>query len=164
MRKKPWNRVDLPVYSISSTDANGNCNMNIITYASQISMHPKQFICGIYNGTKTLSNVLQHPVFVLQLLGAPQVNLVQLLGKQSGNNIDKMSRLRKRNCLVQWNGFTVLKDCLAVMEMHATELAVHEMQQPDHSIFICHVKGYKNLNEGTPLTLNTLREKKLIRL
>ena len=41
MRKRPWNRVNLPVYSISSK-AGDNNNMHIITYALQISMKPKK--------------------------------------------------------------------------------------------------------------------------
>jgi len=164
MQKKPWNRVDLPVYSVSSCDNKGNSNMNIITYASQISMKPKQFICGIYKHTKTLSNVLENPVFVLQLLSAQQFNLVQLLGKQTGNQIDKMQRLQKRNCVTEWNGYTVLKECLAVMEMHATHIVASIEAQPDHELFLCNVISYKNLNDGAPLTLNILREKKLIRI
>jgi hypothetical protein len=34
----------------------------------------------------------------------------------------------------------------------------------DHTGFICKLLAYKNLNEGNPLTLNILREKKLIRI
>ena len=80
--KRPWNRVNLPVYSISSK-AGDNQNMHIITYASQISMQPKQFVCGIYNGTKTLENIQQHNRFVLQILAKSQYRLVNLLGKKS---------------------------------------------------------------------------------
>ena len=58
MPKRPWNRVNLPVYSIASTDGKGNYNMHIITYAGQMSMEPKRFVCGIYEGTKTLENVI----------------------------------------------------------------------------------------------------------
>ena len=162
-RKRPWNRVNLPVYSISSkagTEASNNANMHIITYASQISMQPKRFVCGIYHGTKTLQNVLLHGEFVLQLLAASQYRLVDLLGKQSGNKTDKIGRLNKRDLLTTWNNFLVLKDCLAVMQLKV----ISSFDGGDHQGFVCDMIAYKNLNEGTALTLDVLREHKLIRI
>ena len=158
-RKKPWNRVNLPVYSISSKTAD-NCNMHIITYASQISMQPKRFICGIYHGTQTLINVEASGEFILQLLAATQFRLVDLLGKKSGKKIDKISRLHKRNELMHWNNFYVLKNCLAVMQLKV----ISSFEGGDHKVFLCDVVTYKNLNDGDVLTLDTLREKKLIRI
>ena len=100
IRKKPWNRVNLPVYSISSKTET-NQNMHIITYASQISMQPKRFICGIYHNTLTLENIEYNGEFVLQLMHASQYRLVDLLGKKSGKSINKISRLGKRKELVE---------------------------------------------------------------
>ena len=159
IRKKPWNRVNLPVYSISSKAA-GNSNMHIITYASQISMQPKRFICGIYQGTQTLINVEASGEFVLQLLAATQYRLVDLLGKKSGKKIDKISRLQKRNELVEWNGFHILKNCLAVMQLKV----LSSFEGGDHQGFLCEVVAYKNLNEGETLSLDTLRKHKMIRI
>ncbi len=159
IRKKPWNRVNIPVYSVSSKKAD-NCNMHLITYASQISMKPKRFICCIYHGTQTLLNIEASGEFVLQLLSSSQYRLVDLLGKKSGKTIDKISRLQKRNELMEWNGFYILKNCLAVMELKVTS----SFEGGDHKGFLCDVVAYKNLNEGNALTLDTLREKKLIRI
>jgi flavin reductase (DIM6/NTAB) family NADH-FMN oxidoreductase RutF len=159
IRKKPWNRVNLPVYSVSSKTAD-NSNMHIITYASQISMQPKRFICGIYEGTQTLLNIEASGEFVLQLLAATQYRLVDLLGKKSGKNIDKIGRLQKRNELMEWNNFYVLKNCLAVMQLKV----ISNFEGGDHKGFLCDVVAYKNINEGNALTLDTLREKKLIRI
>jgi flavin reductase (DIM6/NTAB) family NADH-FMN oxidoreductase RutF len=166
IRKKPWNRVNLPVYSISSHNNLGNHNMHIITYAQAVSMQPKQFICAIYYNTKTLENIQTNPHFVLQLLGEEQYRLVDLLGKKSGNTIDKISRLQKRDLITEWNGFYILKNCLAVMEMQATPLhtTATEFAKPDHQLWLCTVVNYKNLNEGQPLTLDILREKKVVRM
>ncbi|MBC7588919.1 MAG: flavin reductase family protein [Chitinophagaceae bacterium] len=167
IKKKPWNRVDLPVYSISSKDGKGNANMHIITYAQAVSMQPKQFICAIYYGTKTLELVEANPHFVLQILAAEQYRLVDLLGKKSGNNINKIERLQKRNLLIEWNGFYILKDAIAVMEMKAVPLSFGEqlgVSPPDHKLFLCDVMAYKNVNDGEALTLNILREKKIIRI
>lgn len=159
IRKKPWNRVNLPVYSISSKNIDSH-NMHIITYASQISMQPKRFICGIYHGTQTLLNVEISGEFVLQLLSDTQYRLVDLLGKKSGKKIDKISRLQKRNELIEWNNFYVLKNCLAVMQLKV----ISSFEGGDHKGFLCDVVAYKNLHEGNELTLDTLRAKKLIRI
>ncbi len=164
LRKKPWNRVNLPVYSISSSDGNGNSNMHIITYASQISMQPKQFVCGIYNGTKTLENIQQHNRFVLQILAINQYRLVSLLGKKSGKTVNKIALLHKRGLIEKWNDYFILKDALAVIEMEAYPVLIAGSKQPDHQLYLCNVTDYKNLNEGEPLTLDVLREKKLIRI
>ena len=162
--KRPWNRVNLPVYSISSKHVNGSSNMHIITYAQAVSMQPKQFICAIYYGTKTLENVSSNPHFVLQILSIEQYRLVDLLGKKSGNKIDKIQRLQKRNLLTQWNDFFILKEALAVMEMKAIPLTNSENKTLDHRLYLCEVINFKNLHEGQPLMLDTLREKKMIRI
>ncbi len=159
IRKKPWNRVNLPVYSISSRTEAGS-NMHMITYASQISMQPKRFVCGIYKDTQTLINVQASGEFVLQLLAAPQYRLFNLLGKKSGKTVDKIGQLKKRNELTTWNDFYVLKNCLAVMQLKV----ISHFEAGDHEIFLCEVVAYKNLHEGDVLTLDTLREKKLIRI
>lgn len=158
-RKKPWNRVDLPVYSCSTKSAGSN-NMHIITYASQISMQPKRFICGIYYNTQTLSNIEATGEFILQLLSEDQYRLVDLLGKKSGKNIDKISRLQKRNELIVWNDYFILKNCLAVLKLKV----IKSFDAGDHKAFLCEMISYKNINEGNPLTLNTLRKHKLIRI
>ncbi len=159
IRKKPWNRINLPVYSISSRFEN-IYNMNICTYTSAVSMKPKQIMVAIYNDTKTLEIVNNSPKFVLQLLAANQYRMVDLLGKKSGKNIDKISRLVKRELVAEWNGYKILKDALAL-----TELKVENtMQAGDHKLFLCTVIDYKNLNDGEALTLDDLREHRLIRI
>jgi len=164
MRKKPWNRLNLPVYSISSHDGNGNHNMHIITYASQISMQPKQFVCGIYYGTKTLENIEQHNRFVLQVLSKEQYGLVNMLGKKSGKTTNKMAYLLKRGLTETWNGYFILKDALAVIEMEALPLPVPENNMPDHALYLCNVLAYKNINKGEALTIDVLREKGIVRM
>ncbi len=158
-KKKPWNRVNLPVYSISSKNDTKE-NMNIITYASAVSMQPKRMMVAIYHGTQTILNAEANPHFVLQLLAADQYNLVNQLGKQTGKNINKIQRLEKRKLLTDWNGFAVLKDALAVMELRA----INQMEGGDHKMFLCDVTAYKNLNDGEPLTTTILHEKGIIRI
>lgn len=160
MSKRPWNRVNLPVYSICSTDGNGAYNMHMITYATQISMNPKRYVCGIYEGTKTLELIISHNEFILQLLSEKQYRLIALLGKKTGYEFDKITHLKRRNLLSEWNGFPILKDALAIMQLKA----ISSFPGGDHTGFLCDVTQYKNLNEGDPLTLDILRQHKLIRI
>ena len=134
--------------------------MHILTYVTAISMQPKRFICGVYQGTKTLANIEVHPHFVLQLLGDHQYRLVDLLGKKSGKTTDKIARLQKRKELAEWNNFFILQNCLAVMKMKIIE----RMDGGDHVAFLCDVIAYKNIQDGEPLTLDVLRKHKLIRI
>jgi flavin reductase (DIM6/NTAB) family NADH-FMN oxidoreductase RutF len=158
LRKKPWNRINLPVYSISSKDEAGNGNMNICTYVSAVSMQPKRMMLAVYNHTQTLHNVELGKPVVLQLLSKEQYNLVTLLGKQTGKKINKLQRLQKRKLVEEWNGFFILKDALAVMLL----TLIVKLPAGDHCMFLYDVTAYKNLQEGEPLTLDELRQRKLI--
>ena len=158
IRKKPWNRVNLPVYSVSSKGKKPN--MHICTYVSAVSMQPKRMMVALYHGTQTLENVEMTGEFVLQLLARNQYNLVNQLGKISGKNIDKISRLQKRKLLSEWEGYPVLKDALALMKLKVC----NEMEGGDHRMYLCDVVAYKNLNEGEALTTGILGEKGVIRI
>ena len=150
MRKKPWNRVNLPVYSISSKNREEQHNMHMITYVTAISMQPKRIVCGVYRGTQTLDNLMESREFVLQLLSADQYKLTKILGKTSG-----------KNQLVQpWQGFQVLTDALSVMQLRILQ----QFDGGDHVGFLCDVVQFKNLQPGEPLTLDILRAHQLIRI
>jgi flavin reductase (DIM6/NTAB) family NADH-FMN oxidoreductase RutF len=159
LHKKPWNRVSLPVYSISSK-TEMNENMHICTYVSAVSMHPKQMMVAIFHGTKTLENITANASFMLQLLAAGQYRLISLLGKQSGNNINKIQRLEKRQLITEWNNFKVLKDALSVIQLQA----ISHIETGDHRMFLCNVIAFKNLHPGDPLTTKILHEKRIIRI
>ncbi len=158
-RKKPWNRINSPVYSISSAQGT-SYNMNICTYATAVSMQPKQFIVAIYEHTKTLELINQSDGMVLQLLAETQYRLIPLLGQKSGKKIDKLARLEKRGLTTDWRGYKILKDALAVMELKI----INRYPAADHQLFLCEVAAYKNLNDGEALSLDTLRAKQLIRI
>ena len=158
--KKPWNRINLPVYSVSSF-ANGKYNMNICTYCSAVSMQPKRFMVAVYKETQTLFNIEKNPIVVLQLLSANQHNLIKLLGKQSGKNTNKIQKLNARKMQTElWNEFEILKDALAVIKLNLTT----RMDAGDHWMYLCDVLTYKNCNDGEPLTIDILRAKKLVRM
>lgn len=158
MRKKPWNRVNVPVYSLCTKGADG-FNMNICTYVTPVSMLPKRYMIGVYHGTQTLINVKRSDIMVLQILSADQYRLVNQLGKLSGKNTDKVARLTKRKLLSSWKDFPVLSECLAVIRLKKRG----QMEGGDHVCFLFDVLDYFNLNEGQALDLDTLKAKKIIR-
>lgn len=156
--KKPWNRVDLPVYSVSSRHG-ADENMHICTYVSAVSMEPKRFMVALYKGTRTLELATAERRFVLQLLAEGDHGLIALLGRQSGHQIDKLARLRKRNLTTQWKGFTVLSNAAAWLEMDI----IGEMDAGDHIMMLCDVIASRNVQETKILTLDMLRARGLIR-
>jgi len=156
--KRPWNRINLPVYSVSSKH-NDEHNMHICTYVSAVSMTPKRMMVAIYKGTKTLELVTSSKHFVLQLLAESQYNLVKLLGQSSGFKIDKIARLNKRKLIDNWKNYLVLKDALAYIELET----IDTIDGGDHVLHICDVSSFYNNLPGEPLTLNLLREKGIIR-
>jgi flavin reductase (DIM6/NTAB) family NADH-FMN oxidoreductase RutF len=156
--RKPWNRVSLPVYSVSSM-ADGQQNMHICTYVSAVSMNPKRYMVALYEGTKTRELVERYGHFLLQLLHEDQYSLVRHLGQQSGHSKDKLAMLRKRGQVEVYNSFYYLREALAIIECKV----LTTMEGGDHKLFLCDVLSHRNLREGSPLTTRWLQEKKIIR-
>ncbi|MCS6975093.1 MAG: flavin reductase family protein [Cyclobacteriaceae bacterium] len=156
LRKKPWNRVDQPVYSIASA-WNGKANMNICTYAVPVSMKPKLYVVAIYRNTCTLDLVTQSREFVLQLLCEKHYRLVKLFGKTSGRNTDKLSKIKFP--LGSYQSIPYLTDALAIVHLSVLDF----IETGDHISTICRVNAYRNLSIGKPLTIRYLQQKKIIR-
>ena len=64
-------------------------SMNILTFATPVSIQPKLWALSLYHNTLTKDSFLQHSHGILQLLQPPQACLVPILGKKSGRDIDK---------------------------------------------------------------------------
>ena len=157
--KKPWNRINVPVYSVSSQYGEKQ-NMHICTYVSAVSMQPKRFMVALFKGSLTLEMVEKNRHFVIQLLEEKQYRLVNLLGRKSGRTTDKVALLHKRKELTEWKKFAVLSQALAWIELKV----ISTIDAGDHLMMLCDVLALKNVKEGNPLTLDTLRDKKLIRI
>jgi flavin reductase (DIM6/NTAB) family NADH-FMN oxidoreductase RutF len=156
--KKPWNRTDQPVYSVSSFHE-GEANMHICTYVTAVSMQPKRYMVALFKGTRTLDLVSREKRMVLQLLADGQHRLIPLLGRKSGHDTDKMGILERRGLLIRWDGVSVLADALAWMELSV----IGSMDAGDHVMMLCELVRYRNHLEGSPLTLDILRAKGMIR-
>ncbi|MFM9001842.1 MAG: flavin reductase family protein [Opitutia bacterium] len=156
IRVKPWNRVDNPVYSLSTT-ANGRGNLNICSYVTSISMKPKRFIIGVYKETKTLANLEANPVGLLNYLAMDQAQLVKLLGKKSGHSVDKIAQLGDQLEHVG-DGLYRIKGAIATLRLKFTE----RMDAGDHWAWLAHLESYENIREAPPLTIEELKRLKLI--
>ncbi len=157
MPKRPWNRIDTPVYSLV-TKNNEQCNMNICTYVTAVSMQPKRFMVAVYHNTQSLLNMQNADECVLQYLSAEQYIIVNALGKKSGATYNKINYLRKKNMLTQWNGFEVLEN--AVAWIHLKKINV--TPAGDHDMYLYDMLAYKSNNEMPILTLQMLIDKKII--
>ncbi len=167
--RKPWNLPNLPVYSIM-TQNEGRINMNICTYVTAISMEPKRYAIGIYYNTQTLINIQGGSAIVLQLLSESQFPLVRNFGQKSGINWDKDAFIMRKNSgnisipnkvqyeLIKWKNVQVLKHAAAWIELKP----LYSQEAGDHELFLFDVISYKTNSESI-LTLNTLRERNIIR-
>jgi len=66
--KRPWNIIDLPIYSLQTTDKKGSINMNICTYVTAISIKPKIYSIAIDYNTKTFENLEDSSEAILQIV------------------------------------------------------------------------------------------------
>mgnify|MGYP001793724973 CR=1 FL=1 len=99
--KRPWNIVDMPVYSLATYD-DEKVNMNICTYVTAVSMKPKLFMVAVYYGTKTFETLSKTNVCTLQILSSTHHSVINYLGKKSGKEKDKEAYLQNRGLLGDW--------------------------------------------------------------
>ena len=88
--------IDVPTYSLATKDISGKTGMNILTYATPISIRPDRiWSLGLFKGTVTHENFAKTGKGVLQLLSTDHAKLVRLLGGKSGKDIDKKAECEK---------------------------------------------------------------------
>jgi len=134
--------------------------MNICTYVSAISLDPKLLLVAVYRGTKTLENCAVGKIVLLQLLTEELAPVVRVCGQQSGNTIDKISRLQKRYSLKQQNDLFYFTNAAGFIELEIEQLLENS---GDHVLLVGKVIKAKNLTDETILTTTYLKEKKFIR-
>lgn len=96
--------LNVPTYSLATLgrteeDEDGlktTTNMNIVTYATPISITPNRlWAIGLFKGTLSHTNFISSRCGVLQLLTEKHTPLVKLLGGTSGNDINKQVECEK---------------------------------------------------------------------
>jgi len=156
--KRPWNIVDMPVYSLATYQA-GVVNMNICTYVSAVSMKPKLFMLAIDYQTKTYENLEKSETAVLQVLHEDHASLIKLLGKSSGKKVDKSGKLKDRKHLIEWNGYEVLEGACGYLALKLKERA---NIGGDHELFYFDVMKSTTKREDGILMFQDLVRKGII--
>tara|TARA_B100000401_G_C52234402_1_gene452108 strand:+ start:41 stop:523 length:483 start_codon:yes stop_codon:yes gene_type:complete len=159
MMRRPWNLIDVPVYSLITEDQCGNINMNICTYVSVSSLKPKTYCIALNKTTKTYSNLSNNNLVVLQLLNKKNIQLVKILGKKSANKYDKISYLKKNNFLNQISKFKVLKNINSFVILKKSKTISTDT---DHDLFLFNIEKYKVFSEENILTFQDLVNNKII--
>lgn len=117
--------LDVPTYSLATLNRDGSTNMNILTYATPVSLHPTRvWSMGLYKDTLTEENLLRKPICVLQLLTEDNhAEIVSPLGGTSGREVDKKEECAKLG--MEWidlydddgSGIQVLPGCSHYLKM-----------------------------------------------
>lgn len=158
MSKRPWNIIDAQVYSLATYDKE-KVNMNILTYASAVSIKPKRYAVAVYRDTKTLANLMKNDHAVLQILTTRHLDLVRSLGKRSGHHTDKDHFLKKKSRLTKWDGLDVLQACAGLIHLKVLSL----QNAGDHELFLFDVfRSASFMTDAELLMLRHLRNKKII--
>jgi len=153
--KRPWNIVDMPVYSLATYDKD-EVNMNICTYVSAVSMKPKIYMIAVDYRTKTFGNLERADVAVLQVLHEDHASLIRLLGKSSGKKINKADKLRDKIRLTEWNGHEVLEGACGYL---ALQMEDRTDVGGDHEIFYFTVtKSTTKSEEGILMFQELIRQ------
>ena len=158
--RKLWNRPDDAVWSLCTQSKKGLPNMNICTYVTAVSLEPKLMMIAVYKNTQTFKNVAIGNTVILQLLTSDLAPVVRVCGQQSGKDIDKISRLKKRYELQEEEGLYYFKDAAGFMIL---EVQQRIKTSGDHDLLVGRVKKVKNLHDKPVLTSTYLKAKGYIR-
>ncbi|KAI7839064.1 hypothetical protein COHA_007206 [Chlorella ohadii] len=146
----PYYQLSLPVYSLATVGPDGGSpTLNLVTYASPISLKPRRYALGLYLNTLSWQNMLATRTGVLQILGEQHAELFELLGRTSGRDVDKLAELARRGFGVSRraaDGVPLLDDSLGWMELRFTSEPVNH---GDHDVVICEGQADRRAPLGT---------------
>lgn len=144
--------IDVPTYSLATTNDDGTTNMNILTYATPVSVRPDRvWSLGLYKETLSYENFKRTGSCVLQLLTEKHVPLVKLLGGSSGRDVSKNEECTELG--FQWGALQdeqgaplVLPDCAYYLKLSAIGEFI---DCGSHSVAICRVEETFVSNEDS---------------
>lgn len=155
----PYASLSVPVYSLATAptspagDSAGVASMNITTYACPVTIKPsRRMAVALYTHTATARNMLATGRGVLQVLRKQHAPLVELLGKRSAHDCDKMKALRDDFgiAVVERYGVRTIADVAGVMELKIVSIE----HAGDHHLALCDVGEYESF-EGDGEVLYT---------
>ena len=95
-------KLSTPVWSLATlhtkNDGIETTNMNIVTYVSAVSIKPEAlWALSLYKSSLSYEIFTRQGWGLLQLLNDDLANVVPILGKQSGRDVDKLSIINQQN-------------------------------------------------------------------
>ena len=158
MAKRLFKYKNYDVHSITTVAGNpARYNVNIVTWLMQTDMSGKVLAVALYKPDYTLDLVRESGVLNVNLLAVDQTKLIRKLGQQSGLEKDKFKNLPHE---LDERGCPFLTEAIGYAQCRV----MHSVEAGDHELVVCDVLKQVVLNpEKDVLTLNLLREKKLIR-
>ena len=156
MPKRLLKYKDYDVHAIT-TVAGERHNANIATWVMQTVMGGKGLAVALYKIDYTIELVRESGLLNVNLLATDQTNLIQKLGRQSGRDKDKFTRLPHA---LDERGCPYLTEAVGYAQCRV----LSSIDSDDHEIFVCEVIKQVVLHPNkTVLTNNYLIEKKLVR-
>ncbi|CAM9708768.1 unnamed protein product, partial [Heterosigma akashiwo] len=161
--------LDVPTYSLATLTSDGQTGMNILTYATPVSVTPDRvWTIGLYKGTQSRDNFAARKEGVLQVLTEPHHSLVKLLGGSSGYDVNKQEECASLG--FAWESLDktekypmVLPKC--AQYLHLTLLG-DLVDAGSHDVAICKVESMfvsdDNSSNEKHLATSLLREMEII--
>ena len=156
MPKRLLKYKNYDVHAIT-TVAGERRNANIATWVMQTVMGGKGLALALYKIDYTIELVRESGLLNVNLLATDQTNLIQKLGRQSGRNKDKFTRLPHA---FDERGCPYLTEAIGYAQCRV----LSSIDSGDHEIFVCEVIKQVVLHPNkTVLANNYLIDNKLVR-
>ena len=140
--------------------------MNITTYCSAVGIKPvRRYALGLYVGTLSRENFKATGAGVLQILNRNQAGAIDLLGRRSGRDVDKIDLLERDHGLEveRWHGIPIIRGCTAGLLLKLGESMNGAHDCGDHDIVLCDVCDVYAGDRAAPvLTTGFLRDRGLL--
>ena len=161
MPKRLLKYKNYDVHSITSVVNPGTSgqrqNANIATWVMQVALGGSRLAIALYKSDYTIELVRESGLLNVNLLAQEQTGLIRKLGRQSGRDVDKFTRLPHD---YDERGCPFLTEAVGYVQCRV----LNSIDGGDHDVFICEVIRQIVLNPGkTVLTNDYLKEKNLVR-
>lgn len=159
----PWASPSVPVYTISTYNKDlQRGNFNIATYLTPCALKPPQkYVIALYVDTLTWKTVKATSRLRLSIMSERHKNLLELFGKTSGYQVDKVLEAKTRGFSLGETGDNVpyLVDSAGYVDL------IVDQWTPcgDHDLAFCSVVSTRILADADPvLTTGALRDAGLL--
>lgn len=146
--------LSAPVYSLVTRSAPGGgapgpWALNLVTYAGPVALKPRRaYALGLFEGTLSRENLLREGRGLLQVLREEHAGLVDLLGRQSSRDVDKVAAAEAAGHAVRHEalgGFPALAGAAGLLEVAVT---AGPFDRGDHAVVLLDVLSEEGGDPG----------------